>query len=58
MDRRPFVGSHQNNQNVYVFNGMGSRASLVAPWAARHLFNSMYKGEVLPEEMDIARFRD
>jgi glycine/D-amino acid oxidase-like deaminating enzyme len=58
MDRRPFMGSHQNDKNVYVFNGMGSRASLVAPWAAQHLFKSMYDGEMLPEEMDVARFRD
>jgi len=58
MDRRPFIGCHPYEKNVYVFNGMGSRASLVAPWAARYLFNAMYKGEPLPEEMDIARFRD
>lgn len=58
MDRRPFVGRHLSENKIYVFNGMGSRASLVAPWAARHLFDLIYEGTALPAEMDIARFRD
>ena len=55
-DRRPFVGHHAKHKNLYIFNGMGSRASLVAPWASHQLFNSMYDNIALPVEMDIARF--
>ncbi|AZQ42723.1 NAD(P)/FAD-dependent oxidoreductase [Nonlabens ponticola] len=57
VDRRPFLGSLQQQQS-YVFNGMGSRASLVAPWAAQLLFNHIYNHESLPLEMDIARFNN
>ncbi len=56
IDRRPFIGHHHNHRNMHVFNGMGSRASLIAPWASHVLFNSMYNGSAIPEEMDIARF--
>jgi glycine/D-amino acid oxidase-like deaminating enzyme len=58
MDRRPFVGNHPEHKNLYVFNGMGSRASLVAPWASKLLFDKMYNGVELLDEMDIARFQN
>ena len=58
IDRRPFVGQHSEHKNLYVFNGMGSRASLIAPWASMHLFENIYNGTELPSEMDINRFND
>jgi glycine/D-amino acid oxidase-like deaminating enzyme len=57
-DRRPFVGNHPEYKNLYVFNGMGSRASLVAPWASKLLFDKIYNGLELPADMDIARFQN
>ncbi|KQC32790.1 FAD-dependent oxidoreductase [Nonlabens sp. YIK11] len=57
-DRRPFLGSHKEFKNLYVFNGMGSRASLIAPWASKCLFDFIYEGISLPAEMDIFRFED
>ena len=57
-DRRPFVGSHKSYPNYVVFNGMGSRAVLMAPWAAKQLFDSMYKDIPLNEEIDINRFNN
>lgn len=57
MDRRPFVGRHPEYKNLFVFNGMGSRASLIAPWASRQLFDHIYNDAELPEEMDVKRFR-
>ncbi|SCY24747.1 Glycine/D-amino acid oxidase [Nonlabens sp. Hel1_33_55] len=56
IDRRPFLGSNKDYKNLYVFNGMGSRASLIAPWASQQLLESIYNGHQLPKEMDIARF--
>ncbi|WP_194850124.1 NAD(P)/FAD-dependent oxidoreductase [Nonlabens antarcticus] len=58
VDRRPFVGNHPELKNLYVFNGMGSRASLVAPWASKLLFEKMYTGTEMPAEMDISRFQN
>ncbi len=56
IDRRPFVGHHQQYKNVFVFNGMGSRAVLLAPWAANELYNHMYHQQELHPEINIARF--
>ncbi|AUC79101.1 FAD-binding oxidoreductase [Nonlabens sp. MB-3u-79] len=57
-DRRPFVGAHKEFKNYMVFNGMGSRAVLMAPWAAQQLFDSIYKDHPLDSEIDIQRFNE
>jgi glycine/D-amino acid oxidase-like deaminating enzyme len=56
IDRRPFVGVHQDYKNYAVFNGMGSRSVLMAPWAAQQLFDSIYNDQPLDQEIDINRF--
>ncbi|MEN8817565.1 MAG: FAD-dependent oxidoreductase [Nonlabens sp.] len=56
VDRRPFVGSHSEFKNYMVFNGMGSRAVLITPWAAKQLYDSIYNKAILDAEMDIERF--
>ncbi|AGC75987.1 glycine/D-amino acid oxidase-like deaminating enzyme [Nonlabens dokdonensis] len=57
-DRRPFVGAHKDFPNYMVFNGMGSRAVLMAPWAAKQLFDSLYNNQPLNEEININRFNN
>lgn len=54
-DRRPILGAHPEIEGLFVFNGMGSRAALIAPWAAGH-FLSCLQGDPLPEEIDVKRF--
>ncbi|MGJ8685624.1 MAG: NAD(P)/FAD-dependent oxidoreductase [Nonlabens sp.] len=56
MDRRPFVGHDASHKNLWIFNGMGSRAVLLAPWAANQMINRMFNDEPLNPEIDIARF--
>lgn len=56
-DRRPFIGTNDPMKKHYVFNGMGSRAVLLAPFAAEALFNNMYHNKPLDPEMDIIRFK-
>ena len=53
-DRRPIlgrVGSHEA-----VFNGLGSRGVLLAPWSAQHLADHLLKGTPVDPEVDPARF--
>ncbi|MGB3591975.1 MAG: FAD-binding oxidoreductase [Nonlabens sp.] len=56
MDRRPLVGTHNQFDNVHLFNGMGSRSVLIAPWASRKLYDHIYMDLDLPVEMNISRF--
>lgn len=57
IDRRPFVGRHPNHKNLWLFNGMGSRAVLIAPWAAQELSNHLYHQTPLNNEINISRFQ-
>lgn len=56
IDRRPLVGQHPKNKNVYVLNGFGSRGVMIAPYASKQLLDAIEKDEALHPEMNIARF--
>ncbi|MBB4118732.1 glycine/D-amino acid oxidase-like deaminating enzyme [Mesonia hippocampi] len=55
-DRRPFLGKHPKNSNMYVCNGFGSRGVLIAPTAAKQLLCYINGQADLPEEVDITRY--
>jgi len=54
-DRRPLIGPHPKEKNVWVFNGMGSRAVLMTPYLAQHLVEHFMYGSPLLEECLPAR---
>ncbi len=53
-DRRPLLGKTSSGQAV--FNGLGSRGVLLAPWCAAHLIAHLFHGEPLDPEVDLHRF--
>ena len=55
-DRRPLLGKHPEYQNLIVFNGLGTRGVMIAPWAAEELYNHIEKGRELDIELSISRF--
>ncbi|NND76769.1 MAG: FAD-binding oxidoreductase [Flavobacteriales bacterium] len=55
-DRRPLIGRHHEINNLYIFNGMGTRGIMLAPYFSGELFNYIYKGKTLDPEVDIQRF--
>ena len=55
-DRRPLVGQHPKYDNLFVLNGLGSRGVMIAPYAARQLFDRIENDKPLNPEMDISRF--
>jgi len=55
-DRRPLIGRHPVHHQLYVFNGMGSKGTSLAPYWAKH-FVSFLLGEIgLSQEVCISRF--
>ncbi len=58
-DRRPVVGRHPDHPGLIIFNGLGSKGVLQAPWIARHL-RSWLDGQdnVLLKDIRLERFRD
>lgn len=45
----PFVGAHAEASRLYIFNGLGSKGTLQAPFYARRLADHLAHGAPLPE---------
>ena len=56
IDRRPLVGVHNQNSNMFVLNGLGTRGIMIAPYIAKQLYDFIEKGKLLDEEINITRF--
>ena len=56
-DRRPFLGSSKTHPNVFIFNGLGSKGSVLAPFWAEHLVQHLYNQAKIDSMVDIKRFK-
>jgi glycine oxidase len=54
-DRRPVVGRHPQQQNVYLLNGLGTKGTMSAPWCAQQLCDYIFERKNLDPEVDIQR---
>jgi glycine/D-amino acid oxidase-like deaminating enzyme len=55
-DRRPFLGQSPVQSNVFIFNGLGTKGALLAPYWAAHLADHLLEGKQLDAAVDISRF--
>jgi len=55
-DKQPFIGFHPQHPRLGVFNGFGSRGSLMIPWYANILTQALMMDNPLPAEVSISRF--
>jgi glycine/D-amino acid oxidase-like deaminating enzyme len=55
-DRRPLTGVHPEYNNVYIFNGLGTKGVLIAPWMSKLMTDYLLEGKNLPKESDIHRY--
>lgn len=55
-DRRPFIGPHHQNQNVYIFNGFGAKGVSLIPYFAKALVKELTGGEKVIKEASTRRF--
>lgn len=55
-DRRPMLGSHPDQPNMFIFNGLGTKGASLAPlcslWLATHIMDKT----PIPNEVNINRF--
>ena len=56
IDRRPVVGCHPKFKNVFVFNGFGSKAVMLAPYFANQLVNTIQHNFAIDIEVNPSRF--
>lgn len=55
-DRRPLLGCHQAYKDLYLFNGVGTKGTSLAPYFADHLISYIEEGQGLIPEVNINRF--
>jgi len=55
-DRKPLLGMHPENNNMFVLNGMGTRGVMLAPVMAKNLFDYIEFGIPLDKVIDIKRY--
>lgn len=54
-DRRPLLGRHHSNKNMYILNGLGTRGVLFAPYLSNKLFDFIENNIELDAEISINR---
>ena len=57
IDRRPLIGLHPQHKSLAVFNGMGTKGVMLAPYFANHFVDFLADKIALNKEVDIERFR-
>jgi len=55
-DRRPMLGLHPDHPALAVFNGMGTKGIMLAPYFADHLVKFLEHDQPLDKEADVLRF--
>ncbi|HAP68818.1 MAG TPA: hypothetical protein DCR04_03685 [Flavobacteriales bacterium] len=56
-DRRPVVGRHPEIETIFLFNGMGSKGVMLAPFFAKQLVEHIYDGKEIASEVNLMRFK-
>jgi len=55
-DRRPLIGLHPKHPAIGIFNGMGTKGVMLAPFFAGHFIDFMERQLPLDKEVDIHRY--
>lgn len=56
IDRRPVLGAHPHHKNIYIFNGMGTKGVMLAPYFAEQMAGILFEGKIPHPETDVMRF--
>lgn len=57
-DRRPVLGEHPLHKGLFVFNGLGSKGVMLAPYFSKKFVNFYLQQEELSAEVSIRRFNN
>jgi len=55
-DRRPLMGKHPEVDHLYLFNGLGTKGVMLAPFLSEHFLEWLYGKKELSPEVNIDRF--
>ncbi len=57
LDKQPFIGLHPQWPQLGIFNGFGSKGSLLIPWHVVRFVDALQGMAALPAEVDITRYQ-
>lgn len=55
-DRRPLLGHYPGSEKLVIFNGLGTKGVMLAPYFSSMLYNHLIENQPLHPEVDINRF--
>lgn len=55
-DRRPLIGRHPEIENLYLFNGLGTKGVMIAPYLSRVFLDGLFHSKPFPREMSLERW--
>jgi len=55
-DRRPLTGQHPELDKLFIFNGLGTKGVLIAPWLSKMMSDYLCDAIPLHSESNISRF--
>tara|TARA_B110000014_G_scaffold262427_1_gene256382 strand:- start:2778 stop:3860 length:1083 start_codon:yes stop_codon:yes gene_type:complete len=56
IDRKPIIGEHPLIKNMFLFNGLGSKGVMLAPYFAEELLNAILQNKKTEKEVAVDRF--
>ncbi len=56
IDRRPIIGRHPLHKNLFVFNGLGTKGVMLAPYFSKKFVHFYLNKGALDPEVDVKRF--
>lgn len=57
-DRKPLLGGHPQHKGLYVFNGLGTKGILYAPYFSQMMCDLLLKNEPVKKEVNVERYLD
>ena len=57
-DRRPIIGQHPKYKNLHVFNGLGTKGVMLAPYFGKNFVNFYLNKQALHPDINVNRFYD
>lgn len=55
-DRRPMIGEHPKYKGIFIFNGLGAKGFMIAPFYSQQFVHFLQGNKKLDTEVDINRF--
>jgi glycine oxidase len=56
-NRRPVIGPHPSHPNMYIFNGLGTKGSSLAPYFAHMLVASIFNDVDIIQEVNVNQYK-